>query len=160
MDRTSWDTYFMNLAYVISERSTCIRRQVGAVAVKDKRIIATGYNGAPPNVPHCTKQTCIRTIKNIPSGERIEVCFAVHSEQNLIVQAARFGLSLDGCIVYCTHMPCFTCAKLLYSVGVRQIHYADSYPDSISEEFLASVSMRVSRLHGFKKPKIVTSLTV
>lgn len=152
MDRIPWDTFFMDLACIIAERSTCIRRHVGAVAVRDKRIVATGYNGAPPGVPHCTEKTCLRTVMNIPSGERIEACAASHSEMNLIVQAAKFGFSLDGCTVYCTHMPCFTCAKLLYSVGIRQVFYIENYPDPISEKFLASVSMRISKLHGYKRP--------
>ncbi len=152
-ERESWDNYFMNLAYEIAERSTCVRRKVGSIAIRDKRIIATGYNGAPPGIPHCTKETCLRTVMNIPSGEQQQLDLAVHAEQNLLVQAAKFGFSLNGCTVYCTTMPCFTCAKLLYSVGVSRIFYVESYPDQISENFLKQVPMKVAKLFEFKRHK-------
>lgn len=134
MVRPSWDEYFMNLADLVATRSTCLRRSVGAVLVKDKRIIATGYNGAPAGLPHCgeRKDGCLRQAMNVPSGERHELCLAVHAEQNAIVQAAALGIPIEGATLYCTTQPCIICTKLLINAGVKRIVFSHPYPDNLS----------------------------
>ncbi|MFW5996270.1 MAG: deoxycytidylate deaminase, partial [Halanaerobiaceae bacterium] len=117
MERPGWDEYFMRMAELAAERSTCLRRQVGAVLVKDRRILATGYNGAPKGLAHCEKTGCLRQEKSVPSGQRHEICRGVHAEQNLIAQAAVHGVKSEGGIVYCTTQPCVICAKLLINSG-------------------------------------------
>jgi dCMP deaminase len=138
MNRPSWDAYFMNLAGLVAERSTCLRRSVGAVLVKDKRIIATGYNGAPAGLPHCKEREggCIRQAMNIPSGERHELCYAVHAEQNAIIQAAALGIPIEGATLYCTTQPCIICTKLLINAGVKRIVFSNPYPDELSIRLL------------------------
>ncbi len=126
-NRPSWNEYFMELANLAKGRSTCLRRQVGCVIVKDKHVLATGYNGAPAGLPHCSK--CIREQMGIPSGARHEMCRAVHAEQNAIIQAER---SIKGASVYCTTFPCVICAKMLINCGVSAIYYQDGYPDELS----------------------------
>ena len=128
MERTSWGDYFMTLAHAASRRSACLRRHVGAVAVRDNRVISTGYNGPIANWPHCTPVTCQRTANNIPSGEQLERCWAVHAEQNIVAYAARYGVSLEGSTVYCTHAPCMTCTKILLASGVVGYYYDGQYP--------------------------------
>lgn len=128
-DRISPDVYFLGIAYLVAQRSTCIRRKVGAVAVSNKRILATGYNGAPPNMSHCTAETCIRAVEHIPSGQALERCKAIHAEANLLVQAAIHGVSLHGCTVYCTTAPCTGCTKLLIGIGCKRIVVLEDYPD-------------------------------
>lgn len=125
--RQDWQSFFMDLAFFWAQRSTCTRRKVGAIAVIDKRVISSGYNGAVAGHSHCTIASCVRTVQNIPSGEKLDVCRAVHAEQNLIIQAAQFGVSMKNSIVYCTTMPCHTCLKLLLNVGVSKIFYAGDY---------------------------------
>jgi len=131
-ERPSWDTYFLNLARQAATRSTCLRRQVGAVLVRDKRVLATGYNGAPRGVAHCLDVGCLREQMGIPSGERQELCRAIHAEQNAVIQAAVHGIAIDGATLYCTLQPCVLCAKILINCGVHEIHYADGYPDELS----------------------------
>ena len=126
--------YFMGMAKLASERSTCLRRKVGAVAVKQDRLIATGFNGQVSGTPHCS--VCIRETKNIPSGTDLTTCFSVHAEQNLLVQASLYGISLEGSTIYVTNKPCFTCIKLLASVKPLAIIYCDDYPDSMTQEFM------------------------
>ena len=133
-DRPSWDIYFMKIAEDISARSTCIRRQVGAVIIKDKRILSTGYNGAPTKISHCTEENCLRTIHNIPSGERHELCRGLHAEQNAIIQAAYYGISINGAKIYSTHQPCSICTKMLINSGIKTFIYRHPYNDSLSEE--------------------------
>jgi len=129
-DRISWHDYFMAHAVLASTRSTCVRRKVGAVAVGNGRtILATGYNGAPRNHPHCTKETCLRYVKNIPSGEQLDVCRAIHAEQNVVISAARNGVSLVGSTIYCTTAPCITCLKILCNVAVAEVYYMSDYPE-------------------------------
>lgn len=135
--RDSLDLHFMKMAYLASERSTCLRRKVGAVAVKQKRIIATGYNGAVPGAPHCLDIGCIREQLIIPSGQRQEICHASHAEMNVIAQAARFGSSLEGATLFCTTFPCSICSKLLSQSGFVRIVYAVGYPDPLSETIIA-----------------------
>lgn len=135
--RDSWDDYFMKMAALASERSTCLRAKVGAVAVKNNHILATGYNGAPSGQPHCGDESigfCIREELNVPSGERHEICRGVHAEQNLICQAAMHGTSLFGATVYCTHKPCSICEKLLISIGIKEVIHRENYPRVCSSE--------------------------
>ena len=131
-----WDYFFMKNAELVSDRATCRRRKVGAVAVKNKHIIATGYNGAPSKFKHCTDRVCIREELLVESGTRHELCRAVHAEQNLIVQAAMHGTSLKGADVYCTHMPCSICFKLLVNCGVKHVYFLHGYPDELTIELL------------------------
>ena len=132
MTRPDNDTYFMEMAQLISKRSTCIRRQVGAVIVKDKRVLTTGYNGSPKGTMHCEELGCIREQQNIPSGTRHELCRGVHAEQNAVIQAAYFGISIDGASIYTTTFPCSMCAKILINAGIREVIYSDSYTDDLS----------------------------
>ena len=111
--RIPWPEYFMRIAFLVAERCTCLRRKVGAVAVKDNRILATGYNGAPSNTPHCLDIGCLREQLGIPSGQRHEICRGLHAEQNVIIQAATHGVSVEGSVIYCTTQPCLICAKML-----------------------------------------------
>lgn len=147
MARLPWSQYFMDITKLVAERSTCSRRKVGAIAVKNKRILATGYNGAPKDVPDCLEIGCLRDKLKIPSGERHELCRGIHAEQNVIVQAAIHGVSLEGSEVYCTHQPCFICAKMLINCGVTAVYYADGYPDQLSIEIFAEAGIPLSRLN-------------
>lgn len=129
MSRMDQHQYFMALAILASQRSTCVRRKVGAIAVIDKRIVATGYNGTISGMTHCTKDTCYRTIHSIPSGEQLDRCYAVHAEQNIIAQAAIHGVSIRGATIYITTTPCITCLKLLTQIDVKDIYcYSGDYP--------------------------------
>ncbi len=134
--RPSWDEYYMNIVELIKERSTCLRRKVGAVIVKDKRILTTGYNGAPSGCKHCIDLGCLREKMNIPSGERHELCRASHAEQNAIVQAAKHGISIDGGTIYVTTQPCAICSKLIINSGIKRVVYKGEYPDGLSLELL------------------------
>jgi len=142
-ERPSWDTYFLQLARQAATRSTCLRRQVGAVLVRDKRVLATGYNGAPRGVAHCLEVGCLREELGIPSGERHELCRAIHAEQNAIIQAAVHGVAIEGASLYCTHQPCVLCAKVLINCGVREIHYVEGYPDDLSAAMFAEAGVAV-----------------
>ncbi len=137
MKRPSWDEYFMQITELVKERSTCLRRKVGAVIVKDKRILTTGYNGPPEGFKHCDELGgCIRDRLHIPSGERQELSRAVHAEQNAIVQAAKMGISIDGGTIYVTNHPCVICTKMLINAGIKRIIYKEGYPDELSKEML------------------------
>ena len=142
-NRPNWDEYFMSMAFLIATRSTCLRRKVGAVLVRDRRILATGYNGAPSGFPHCEDNGCLREELNIPSGERQEICWGIHAEQNAIVQAAIFGVSTQGSILYCTTKPCITCAKILANAGVVKVYAAEEYPDEFSDRLLEQLEIPV-----------------
>jgi dCMP deaminase len=144
--RPPWDNYFMRVAFLVAERSTCLRRRVGAVIVKDKRILTTGYNGAPRGLKHCAEVGCLREKLNIPSGQRQEICRGMHAEQNAIIQAAIFGVSIDGSAIYTTNFPCITCTKMIINSGIKKIIYADEYPDELSKELLAESSVEVQQL--------------
>ncbi len=141
--RPSWNEYFLQLARQAATRSTCLRRQVGALLVRDKRVLAMGYNGAPRGVAHCLDTGCLREQLGIPSGERQELCRAIHAEQNAIIQAAVHGVAIEGATLYCTHQPCVLCAKMLINCGVREIHYLDGYPDELSSAMFAEAGVRV-----------------
>ena len=136
MDRPNWNQYFMEMAELASKRSTCLRRKVGAVLVKDRRILATGYNGAPKKLPHCEETGCLRTQKNVPSGQRHEICRGIHAEQNLIAQSAVHGVKTEGATVYCTNQPCSICTKLLINAGIKKIYYKNPYNDEFTKKLL------------------------
>ncbi|WP_073027512.1 deoxycytidylate deaminase [Desulfosporosinus lacus] len=132
--RPSWDSYFIQMAQVVAGRSTCLRRQVGAVMVKDKQILSTGYNGSPSGLQHCDEVGCLRQSLGVPSGERHEICRAVHAEQNALVQAAKHGVAITGADLYTTHQPCVLCTKLLINAGIKRVIYTHSYPDQLAVE--------------------------
>ena len=134
--RPSWDQYFMEIARQVATRSTCLRRHVGAVVVRDKRILATGYNGAPRGLEHCDVVGCLRAQMQIPSGQRQEICRGLHAEKNVIIQAALHGVSVEGGTAYVTHQPCLTCAKMIINGGILRVVCADSYPDDLSQGIL------------------------
>jgi dCMP deaminase len=143
MTRPDWDEYFMKLAEDVSTRSTCIRRSVGAIIVKDKRILSTGYNGAPTDISHCTEETCLRTKYNVPSGERHELCRGLHAEQNAIIQAAYHGVSIKGAAIYITHQPCSICTKMLINAGIKKIICKSPYKDPLAEEMIRESAMEL-----------------
>ena len=132
--RPSWDQYFMDITAVVASRSTCLRRQVGAVIVKDKRLLTSGYNGAPKNLAHCAATGCIRAEYDIPSGQRHELCRGLHAEQNAIIQAALHGVAIDGATIYCTHQPCSACSKMILNAGIVRVVYANAYPEPLAEQ--------------------------
>ncbi len=144
--RPSWDEYFMEIVELIKTRSTCIRRQVGALIVKDKRILATGYNGAPTGCSHCTEMGCMRQEMGIPSGQRHELCRAIHAEQNAIVQAAHSGTSVAGGTLYVTHQPCVLCSKMVINAGIKRIVYKGEYPDELSLRLLEEAGVDFKRI--------------
>ena len=141
--RPSWDVYFLSIAGLVSKRSTCLRRRVGAVLVKQKRILSTGYNGAPSNIKHCSKTGCMREKLKIPSGRRHELCRGLHAEQNALLQAALHGVSAEGAKMYATTQPCIICAKMLINAGIREIVIAGHYPDKMAKAFLAEAGVKV-----------------
>lgn len=144
--RPSWDDYFIEIATVVSERSTCLRRQVGAVIVKDKRMIATGYNGAASGAKHCEMTGCIRQQMGIKSGERQELCAAIHAEQNAIIQAAKYGVSIEGATLYCTHQPCAICAKMIVNAGIKRVVFKGDYPDEYAKKILNEGRIEICRV--------------
>lgn len=141
--RPTWDEYFISIADLVSKRSTCLRRRVGAVLVKDKRILATGYNGAPSRIAHCEETGCLREKLNIPSGERHELCRGLHAEQNAFLQAALYGTSLKDSILYSTVQPCIICAKMIINAGIREVVIKGAYPDKMAREFLNEAKVKV-----------------
>lgn len=146
--RPPWPDYFMDIADLVARRSTCRRRLVGAVAVKDKRILATGYNGAPSGIPHCLDIGCLREKEGIPSGERHELCRGIHAEQNVIIQAAFHGVSIQGATLYCTNLPCIICSKMIINAGIKEIFYRDGYADTLSEELLEAAQVPLIQIPG------------
>lgn len=143
--RPSWQTYFMEIAHLVAKRSTCMRRQVGAVIVKDKHILTTGYNGAPAELKHCEEVGCLREKMNIPSGERQELCRGLHAEQNAIIQSALHGVGIKGGILYCTHQPCILCTKMLINAGIKKIVYEGEYPDELAKKFFEEARVDVNK---------------
>jgi dCMP deaminase len=141
--RPSWDEYFMGIARLVASRSTCLRRQVGAVAVRDRRILATGYNGAPAGIAHCAEVGCLRAERHVPSGERHELCRGLHAEQNVIIQAALHGISIQGATVYCTNYPCSLCVKMLINAGIQEVIYLGDYPDELASEILKEADLKI-----------------
>ncbi len=143
--RPSWDEYFLKIAMLVSERSTCLRHHVGAVVVKDKQILTTGYNGAVKGVTDCLTKGCMRDELKIASGTRHEICRAVHAEQNAIAQAALHGINIKGATLYCTHSPCLICAKLMVNSGIIRVVTYNIYPDKMYQDLFneAKVEFRV-----------------
>jgi dCMP deaminase len=144
--RPSWDEYFIDLAALVAKRATCLRRSVGAVLVKDKKILATGYNGAPSGIRHCSETGCLREKLKIPSGQRHELCRGLHAEQNVLLQAALYGISTRDSALYCTNQPCIICAKMIINAGIKEIVIADGYPDQMAEDFLKEAKVKIRRL--------------
>ncbi|MCP4364264.1 MAG: cytidine deaminase [Planctomycetes bacterium] len=141
--RPSWDEYFLKITREVAQRSTCLRRQVGATLVLEKRILATGYNGAPKGMVHCTEIGCLRDKLGIPSGERQELCRGLHAEMNALLQAASLGTSIEGATLYSTNHPCVLCAKMLINCGVKRIVALSDYPDWLSKEMLQEAGVKV-----------------
>jgi len=141
--RPSWDEYFLEVANLVSKRTTCLRRRVGAVLVKDKKILATGYNGAPAGLKHCIEIGCLRERLKISSGERHELCRGLHAEQNVILQAALYGVSTKDSILYITNQPCIICAKMLINAGIKGIVTSGVYPDKLARKFLKEAKIKV-----------------
>lgn len=144
--RPDWDQYFMEITSVVAKRSTCLRRQVGAILVKDKHILTTGYNGAPKRLAHCAETGCLRQQMGISSGERHELCRALHAEQNAMIQAANLGISIEGSTLYSTTAPCSLCAKMLINAGVVRVVFAGDYPDERAMEFFQQAGVEVQQL--------------
>ena len=142
-NRPSWESYFMAITKLVAKRSTCRRRSVGAVLVKDKRILATGYNGAPSGIEHCIDIGCLREKMNVASGERHELCRGIHAEQNAIIQAAFHGVSIRDAILFCTNLPCSICAKMIVNAGIRTIYYEAGYADPMSMEMLKAAGIEI-----------------
>ncbi len=151
MTRPSWDQYFMDIACLVARRSTCLRRHVGAIVVRDKRILATGYNGAPTGLPHCIDIGCLREELGIASGERHELCRGLHAEQNVIIQAAYHGVCIKGATLYCTNLPCSICSKMLINAGIGEIKYRQGYADSMAEEMLKAAGVPTTKIEETEK---------
>ena len=144
--RIDKDNYYLNIAKAVAARSTCLRRQYGAVIVADDEIIATGYNGAPAGVSTCVERgECLRKKLGIPSGTRHEMCYAVHAEQNAIIQAAKLGVNIDGSTLYCTHQPCILCAKMIVNAGIMRVVYHSGYPDDFALDIFKEAGVLVER---------------
>lgn len=141
--RPDWDEYFLEIAQVVAKRSTCLRRQIGAVIVRDRRILTTGYNGAPSGLPHCLDIGCLRDELGIPSGTRHEVCRALHSEMNAVIQAAQHGVSTKGATLYCTNQPCSMCARMLINAGIVRLVYTGEYPDEFAMSLFREAGVEV-----------------
>ncbi len=142
-DRPSWDTYFLNITRQVATRSTCLRRHVGAILVRDRRILATGYNGAPRGLSHCTEAGCLREQRNVPSGERHELCRGLHAEMNVFLQAASFGVTTEDSTLYATVYPCSLCAKMAINAGVVRVVTAGDYPDPLAKEIFAEAEVEI-----------------
>ena len=145
-ERPSWQEYFMEITELVAKRSTCRRRAVGAIIVKDKRILSTGYNGAPAGVRHCIDIGCLREQLGVASGERHELCRGIHAEQNAIIQAALHGVSIADATLFCTNLPCSICAKMIINAGIRTIYYKEGYADAMSKELLEEAMVEVVKL--------------
>lgn len=148
--RPEWDTYFLEIVELVSRRSTCLRRAVGALLVREKRILATGYNGAPSRLQHCLEIGCLRKQLQVPSGERHELCRGLHAEQNAIIQAALHGVSVKDSTLYCTHHPCVICAKMIINAGISRIVIRDHYSDQLAKEMLKEAGICVDTMNKNK----------
>ena len=146
MSRPTWEEYFMDITCLVAKMATCLRRQVGAVLVMDKRILATGYNGAPSGLAHCLEVGCLRERNQIPSGERHELCRGLHAEQNAIIQASLYGISVKESVMYITNQPCIICTKMLINAGIKEIIISDGYPDKMAMSFLKEAGIKVRTL--------------
>lgn len=146
LDRPSWNDYFMGIADLVAGRATCIRRKVGAVLVKNRRILCSGYNGAPAGLPHCGETGCLRRQLNVPSGVKHELCRGVHAEQNVIIQAAYHGVAVAGSSLYCTNQPCSICAKMLINAGIQEIYFRDGYDDPLAMDMFDRAGVALSKI--------------
>ncbi len=146
-NRPSWDEYFSGLARMVASRSTCLRRNVGAVLVKGERIISTGYNGAPQGISHCLEIGCLRDEEGIPSGHRYEMCRGVHAEQNAVINAARYGISTLGTVLYCTNQPCMLCARMLVNAGVIRVVHQGDFEDALALACLKEAGVEVVEIN-------------
>lgn len=146
-DRPSWEAYFMDITFLVSKRSTCLRRSVGAIIVKDKRILSTGYNGAPTGIKHCFETGCLREKLHIASGENHELCRGIHAEQNAIIQAAYHGVSIKDATLFCTNLPCSICSKMIINAGICKICYASGYADAMSKAMLEEAGVDIAKIH-------------
>jgi dCMP deaminase len=146
-NRPSWDNYFVKLAWLVAERSTCVRHHVGAVIVKDKRILTTGYNGAATSVKDCLEMGCLRNELKIPSGQRHEICRAIHAEQNVIIQGGYNGINIKDATLYCTHSPCALCAKMIVNAGIKRVVADIDYPDNTFKDLFLEANIKFSTLH-------------
>jgi dCMP deaminase len=144
--RPSWHEYFMSITELVAQRSTCTRRFVGAILVMDKRIISTGYNGAPSGISHCLDVGCLREQQGIPSGERHELCRGLHAEQNAIIQAAQQGSTIGGATLYCTNMPCSICTKMLINSKINEVYYREGYADMLTSSLMAEAGIPLIQL--------------
>lgn len=144
--RLAWNDYFMSITELVAQRATCVRRKVGAILVQDKRIITTGYNGAPSRIKHCLDVGCLRDEQGIPSGERHELCRGLHAEQNAIIQAALHGTSIDGATLYCTHMPCSICSKMLINANIVKVYYKEGYADPLASVMMSEAGIVINQL--------------
>lgn len=144
--RPNWDEYFLEIAGIVSKRSTCLRRKVGALVVKNRRILATGYNGTPSGIKHCAQVGCLRAKLKIPSGQRHELCRGLHAEQNVLLQAALYGISLSNSTLYITNQPCIICAKMIINAGIKEVVIAGEYPDKMARQFLDEAGVKIRRL--------------
>jgi len=143
VSRPTWEDYFMEITRLVAKRSTCLRRQVGAILVMEKRILATGYNGAPSGLAHCLEMGCLREKNQIPSGERHELCRGLHAEQNAIIQAAYHGIRIKGATLYCTNLPCIICTKMVINAGIKEIIFESGYADPLAQEMLREAHIPV-----------------
>ena len=148
LERPSWDEYFMRIAHEVARRSTCLRRPVGAVVVLEKRILSTGYNGAPSGLPHCAETGCLREQLNVPSGERTELCRGLHAEMNALLQGARHGIRMEGATVYTTLAPCIMCAKMIINAGITRVVAAMDYPDDLGRKMLTDAGVELAAFPG------------
>ncbi|MDO8785170.1 MAG: cytidine/deoxycytidylate deaminase family protein [Syntrophales bacterium] len=144
--RPDWDEYFMDIADLVARRSTCRRRAVGALLVRERRILTTGYNGAPTGMRHCGDTGCLREQLGIPSGERHELCRGLHAEQNALLQAAMHGVSVKGATLYSTNHPCIICAKMIINGGIAMVIFREGYRDKMAEEMFREAGIEVSQL--------------
>jgi dCMP deaminase len=151
--RPSWETYFMNITNLVAERSTCLRRAVGAVLVKDKRILSTGYNGSPSNLKHCAEVGCLREKLGIESGKMHELCRGIHAEQNAIIQAAYHGVSVKDASIFCTNQPCSICARMIINAGIKKIYYQSGYADPLAKELLGEAGIELKQIDSDVREK-------
>ncbi|MEQ8237038.1 MAG: cytidine/deoxycytidylate deaminase family protein [Syntrophomonadaceae bacterium] len=150
-ERPSWDEYFLDLADLAASRSTCLRRQVGAVLVRRERIISTGYNGAPRGLGHCLELGCLRAELKIPSGQRYELCRGVHAEQNAIINAAYYGISTEDTVLYCTNQPCIICARILINAGILRVVHRGDFEDNLALQFMQDAGIELVEYPARKK---------
>ncbi len=144
--RPDWDDYFLEIASIVAKRATCLRRKVGAVVVKNRRILCTGYNGTPTGITHCITAGCLRQQLKVPSGERHELCRGLHAEQNALLQASYYGIPIEGSTIYITNQPCSICAKMLINAGIKEVVVSEGYPDKLALDFLNEAQIRLRRV--------------